>query len=167
MNGFLQKLTPLLAAAALVGCSDGPYQTYSPTPDGAAGLWNNGNTPPSTTGGGQGFGSSYPTTGKTTLCSTDLRRERWSWMLLQPVVPPRLYAGLDMAKSDLWEGLTIEDAEAPPSDPNATGGGLCGSVPLGFQGGCPSGIGNCNQNYWGNNREVQFSGTWVPISSTR
>jgi hypothetical protein len=52
--------------------------------------------------------------------------------------------------------LTIDDAESRPPDPNMPGGGLCQSVPLGFLGGCPSGIGNCNGNYWGNNQEVNF-----------
>jgi hypothetical protein len=119
-------------------------------------VWNNSKAPPVTPTATQGYNSAYPTTGKTTLCSTDLKRERWAWMLNQEIKPPRFYAGLDMAKDDLWHGLTIEDAEARPADPNQPGGGLCQSVPGGFIGGCPSGIGSCNQNYWGNNAEVIF-----------
>jgi hypothetical protein len=62
-----------------------------------------------------------------------------------------------MAADDLWHGLTIDAAEAAPTGaPDMPGGGNCQSVPEGFLGGCPSGIGSCNGNYWGNNGEVQF-----------
>lgn len=165
MTRLLHKFAPLFAVALIAGCDDGPNQPYTPAPEGSGGKWNNGDTPGATLGGGQGFDTSYPTAGKTTLCSTDLKRQRWGWMLQQPIIPPRFYAGIDMAKSDLWEGLTIENAESKPDgnawpdiDPNkpATAGGLCQSVPQGFIGGCPSGIGTCNSNYWGNNAEVNF-----------
>lgn len=145
-------------AIGSAGCEDGPTQTFAPAPPEAGGHWNDGTSPPSTIAAAQNFDAGYPTTGKTTLCSTDLKRQRWSWMLNQPIKPPRFYAGVDMAADDLWHGLSIEQAEATPQDPNASGGGLCQSVPLGFIGGCPSGIGNCNTNYWGNNQEVIF--TW-------
>jgi hypothetical protein len=158
----LAGIASLASLPNLIGCQDGPAQTFSPAPEGAGDKWNNGNTPPVVPDAGQGFGSSYPTTGQTTICNTDLKRERWAWMLNQPIVPPRRYAGIDMAKDDLWHGLTIEDAESSPPgtppDPNSATGGLCQSVPFGFVGGCPSGFGNCNQNTWGNNNEVIF--TW-------
>jgi hypothetical protein len=78
-------------------------------------------------------------------------------MLTQAIKPPRFYAGIDLAGGDLWNGLSIQAAEQPPSDPNADSGGLCQSVPLGAGGTCPSGFGACNGNYWGNNQEVGFS----------
>jgi hypothetical protein len=162
MRRFTLALAPL-AAAMLIGCEDGPHQIYTPAPPGAGNNWNDGQSPPAVASGSEGFGSSFPTQGRTTLCSADLRRERWGWMIQQPIRPPRFYGGIDMAKDDLWHGLTIEDAEtAPMGDPTswmagATGtGGLCQSVSLGFAGGCPSGIGSCNLNYWGNNQEVVF-----------
>ena len=148
-------LAPVVVVAA-IGCEDGPAQPFQPSPAGAGNNWNNGGTAPVNQAGSQSFTNSYPTTGKTQVCSTDLRRQRWGWMLQQPIAPPRLYAGLDIAKDDLWHGLKIEDAETAPPDPNMPGGGLCQSVPLGFIGGCPSGIGFCNGNYWGNNAEVNF-----------
>jgi len=81
---------------------------------------------------------------KTVLCSTDIKRKRWAWMLTQPVQPPRFYAGLDMAKDDLWTGLKIDDAERPPAtDPDKPGGGLCQSNALVYEGACPSGFGGC------------------------
>jgi len=148
----------LFVAVVLVGCEDGPNQTYKVAPSGAGQQWNDGNTSPTVaTNATQTTDARYPTAGKTTICSTDLKRERWGWMLNQPIIPPRFYAGLDMAKDDLWHGLGIEDAEARPEDPSAPGGGLCQSVPQGFVGQCPSGIGYCNGNFWGNAGEVQFS----------
>jgi hypothetical protein len=142
--------------AASVGCEDGPNQPFQPSPSGAGDQWNNGDSPPASASGGQTFDMGYPTTGATTVCSADLKRQRWGWMLQQPMIPPTTYAGLNMAKDDLWHGLKIEDAESAPPDPNQPGGGLCQSVPRGYVGGCPSGIGFCNGNYWGNNAEVNF-----------
>jgi hypothetical protein len=149
----------LFVAVVLVGCEDGPNQTYKVSPAGAGDQWNNGNNAPVVaSNAAQSPDARYPTAGKTTICSTDLKRERWGWMLTQPIIPPRFYAGLDMAKDDLWHGLGIEDAEAKPAtDASSPGGGLCQSVPQGFVGQCPSGIGYCNGNFWGNAGEVQYS----------
>jgi hypothetical protein len=141
-----------------VGCEDGPNQNYNPSPAGAAGSWNNPDASLVTPQAGQLFDAGYPTNSKVSLCSTDLKRQRWAWMLTQPIVPPRGYAGIDLAKSDNWEGLRIDDAEQPPTgDVNSPGGGLCQTTPTGFEGGCPSGLGSCNGAYWGNNQEVSLS----------
>jgi hypothetical protein len=145
-----------LAAFAALGCEDGPAQLFTQAPPGAGDKWNNGNTAPAAVDGGQSFDAGYPRAGKTVLCSDDVKRKRWAWMLTQPIKPPRFYAGIDMAKDDQWDGLTIEDAESAPSDPMAPAGGLCQSIPFGFQGGCPSGFGGCNGNGWGDNSEVLF-----------
>ncbi len=151
-------LIAIASAAIAIGCEDGPDQTFQPAPSGAAGNWNNGNVDAAVlTGVTASFDAGFPTQNAVTLCSTDLKRQRWAWMLAQPIQPPRKYAGIDLAKDNLWDGLTIDEAESPPSDPNSPEGGLCQSTPLGFEGTCPSGIGGCNGNYWGNNQEVGFS----------
>src|SRR5262249_16198033 len=36
---------------------------------------------------------------------------RWPAMLAEPIVPPRRFAGLDLAGDDTWRGLTIEEAQ--------------------------------------------------------
>lgn len=148
-------MLPVVAALVALGCTDGPNDPYQPGPADAG--WNSGNAT-SNTDGGQDYDAGYPTTGKNVPCSTDLKRQRWAWMLTQPIVPPRKYAGIDMAKNDNWDGLKIDDAEQAPATPDQVGGGLCQSVPLGNSGPCPSGFGGCNTNYWGNNYEVIF--TW-------
>jgi hypothetical protein len=157
MRSLCVPLCLVAALAFVAGCEDGPDQPYSPAPANAASTWTNPEVDAAVANGNQEFDAGYPTVGKTTLCSTDFKRQRWAWMLTQPVSPPRFYAGIDMAGGNLWKGLTIEDAEQPPSDPLADAGGLCQSVPQGAEGTCPSGIGACNGNYWGNNQEVSFS----------
>ena len=138
----------LFGLAALVGCEDGPNDTYQPAPEGASGVWNGQNPDAAVTPGSQGYDAGYPTSNAASLCSTDFKRERWSWMLEQPIKPPRMYAGIDLAKNDQWDGLTIEEAETPPADPNSPTGGLCQSIPYGFEGSCPSGLGSCNGAGW-------------------
>jgi len=152
----LAALAALTALGAL-GCEDGPAQTYTAAPPNAGNIWNSGNVPTVTPDAGQGYDAGYPQQSKTVLCDTDFKRQRWAWMLTQNISPPRHYAGIDLAKDDLWDGLTIGEAEAPPTNPTADGGGLCQSVPAGFQGGCPSGFGSCNGSSWGNAGEVSFS----------
>lgn len=147
-----------MTSGVLTGCEDGPNQTYNPSPAGAAGSWNYPDAAILAPQATQQFDAGYPTNSKTSLCSTDLKRQRWAWMLTQPLKPPRQYAGIDMAKSDLWEGLKIDEMEQPPAgDPGQPGGGLCNATPNGFEGGCPSGFGGCNGSYFGNNAEVFVS----------
>ena len=164
---MLPAVAALAAAAAFaaLGCEDGPTQIYQPSPAGAASNQNGNGAPGTgtvpgsvTTDGGTSYDAGFPTVSKTVLCSTDIKRLRWAWMLTQPIQPPRFYAGLDMAKDDLWTGLKIDDAEQGPlTAPDKPGGGLCQSTPLGYEGSCPSGFGGCNGNCWGNNCEVIFS----------
>lgn len=157
MRSLCAPFAVVAVLAFATGCEDGPNQPYSPAPAGAASVWTAPQSDAAVGPGASNFDGSFPTTGATTLCSTDLKRQRWAWMLTQPIQPPRFYAGIDLAGGNLWNGLSISAAEAPPSDPNQDGGGLCQSVPLGAGGTCPSGFGACDQNYWGNNQEVGFS----------
>lgn len=157
MRSLCAPFCVVAVLALATGCEDGPNQPYSPAPGGAGNAWTAPTNDAAVGPGAQNFDGGYPTTGATTLCSTDFQRQRWAWMLRQPITPPRFYAGIDLAGGDLWKGLKIEQAEQPPSDPNADGGGLCQSVSLGDQGTCPSGFGACAGNYWGNNQEVFFS----------
>jgi len=157
MRSLCAPFAVVAVLAFATGCEDGPNQPFSPAPAGAASVWSAPQADAAVGPGAQNFDAGYPTTGATTLCSTDFKRQRWAWMLTQPIVPPRFYAGIDLAGGDQWNGLSIGQAEAPPASPTADGGGLCQSVPLGAGGTCPSGIGACDQNYWGNNQEVGFS----------
>jgi hypothetical protein len=150
-------LPALLGSFAAIGCEDGPNDPYTPASADAGSIWNGqGGGPVAVADGGQGLDAAYPTANAVSLCSTDLKRQRWAWMLEQPIVPPRMYAGIDLAGGDNWSGLTIEQAELAPTSPTGPGG-LCQSTPLGFEGGCPSGVGQCNGSYWGNSQEVSFS----------
>jgi len=136
---FLTSLSSLLVA-----CEDGPTQTFNPLPGGGSGLINNGKSAPSTDPAVHAaLDSRFPGRSLQEICPADEKKQRWSEMLRQPIIPPRKYAGIDMAKSDNWEGLTVEEAEhincqAPPE---ATG--QCDD-------------GNNHGSYWGDNEEVIF-----------
>ena len=157
MRSLCAPFAVVAVLAFATGCEDGPNQPYSPAPAGAGSVWSAPQSDAAVGPGAQNFDAGYPTTGATTLCSVDFKRQRWAWMLTQPITPPRFYAGIDLAGGDNWNGLSIQAAEAPPPDPNAADGGLCQSIPLGAGGTCPSGIGSCNGSEWGYRGEVGFS----------
>ena len=103
---------------AVVGCEDGPNQTYQPAPDGAGRRWNDGRTGGiSDDGGTQGFVTDQNAGANAQeLCSGPKRAARWSKMVTEPIVPPGRVAGVDgFGNSDTvktWTGLTIAKAEA-------------------------------------------------------
>jgi hypothetical protein len=129
-----------LGASGLVACEDGPSQTFQPAPPGAATRVNDGTPRPVVDPSIGDYDASFPSHSRQEICSAAQKQQRWAAMLDAPIEPPRRYAGLDMAKNDLWEGLTIEDAEQincqstnmQPVDPGS------------------------GQSYWGDNQEVQF-----------
>ena len=118
-------------------------------------LFNNGNNDASFDPPTSGFDGGYAGVSRTAACTADLKRARWAKMLTEDIVPPRLYAGVDMAGGDSWNGLTVEQAEQPP-DPTTLAGGNCQGTAQG-DGNCGSGNGNCGNIYWGDNQEVVFS----------
>jgi hypothetical protein len=136
----------VLAAAAvssfaLLGCEDGPNQTYTPSPAGAATNWNNSGAPGATSGAQQGFGGgSIGGNNAEVICTGSEKAKRWATMVKEPVVPPRYAGGLDMAGGESWPGLTITEAEKVN----------CQSDSLGDIFG-QSGI---LSNSWGDNQEV-------------
>lgn len=140
------------AAGMLVGCEDGPNQTYSPA---TGTLFNNGDNDASANPGQYAYDAGYAGTNALQVCTQDIKRARWAKMLTEDIVPPRMYAGIDMAGGDQWAGETVEQATQPP-DPKTNEGGNCQGNPLG-NGACASGNGNCGTIYWGDNQEVTFS----------
>ena len=135
----MRRLTMAVGAAvsslALMGCEDGPNQTYSPSPAGAGDLLNNGNTGPSFDPVRADFDASYPGRSRQEICSAEEKQKIWAKMLNAPIEPPRRYGQLDMAGSDNWEGLTIESAEKVNCQAVSDGNGA---------------------SHWGDNSEVDF-----------
>jgi hypothetical protein len=154
----------VFSSFALLGCEDGPTQTFSAAPDGAGSKWNDGNTPPAsdpskqgfTNGGGQGEN-------KQEICSGEEKAKRWAQIVKAPIVPPTQGGGIDTAGWDAanqvetWQGLTIDQAEHRPVDakgnfnPMSTdfNVGNCQSVNDGDQFGDGSQV-----NSWGDNAEI-------------
>ncbi len=135
----MRRSTILLIAAlssfSLVGCEDGPNQTYSPAPAGAGDLFNDGKTGPSIDPGKADLGASFPGKSRQEVCSSEEKRAVWARMLSAPIEPPRKYAQIDMAGSDNWEGLTVEAAEKVNCQSTSEGDGAV---------------------HWGDNAEVEF-----------
>jgi hypothetical protein len=141
----------VVVARLLVGCEDGPAQSYTPA---AGTLFNNGAVDGSVNPGDYPIDGGYAGISRTAVCTADLKRARWAKMLTEDIVPPRLYAGLDMAGGGEWAGLKVEQAELAP-DPMSMTGANCQGTAL-PNANCPSGNGACGQVYWGDNQEVTF-----------
>lgn len=113
----------LVATSCLVsGCEDGPNQIYNKSPNGAGDRWNDGKT------GGvwddrakNGFDDEYNGTSRQELCSGPQKQKAWAEMVNQPLVPPRMLGGLDVAGGDLWPGLLFEEAEKKLCQSDAQG----------------------------------------------
>jgi hypothetical protein len=56
-------------------------------------------------------GSDSSEAAETASCSPEQQFAAFGKMVLQPVVPPRMFGGLDLANGDDWKGLTIDDAQ--------------------------------------------------------
>lgn len=98
--------------ASLSGCEDNPDQTFKKAPAGAGDLWNDGKTPATYDRQARNtFADSFNAASKQEICSGPVKAARWSEMVNQPVKPPRLFAGLDLAGGEAWTGLDFRDAE--------------------------------------------------------
>jgi hypothetical protein len=111
----MRKTLPLLllAAAAAIGCEDNPDGFYKRAPAGAGNRWNNGKTPPTYDPNAKNqFTDSFNSSSKQDLCSGAEKHERWGKMVRQPLIPPRMIAGIDLAGGDDWTGLDFRKAES-------------------------------------------------------
>src|SRR5437868_1538376 len=98
------------AALWLCACEDGPKQIYTAAPSGAGTHWNDGQTAPVVDPASAGFGSQTGGTNKQEICTGEQKAARWAEMVRQPIVPPRVAAGIDLAGGNDWHGITVEEA---------------------------------------------------------
>ncbi len=131
----------VLVAVGLAACEDGPKQTYQPPPPGADTRWNDSSAPGTADPATQGFNGEVGGATKQDICPGPVKKQKWATAFTQPILPPRKAAGIDMAGSDSWTGLTVEQAEQTN----------CQSASLGDA----FGDGNLT-NAWGDNQEVVF-----------
>ncbi len=164
-------IVPALVAgtAVLAGCEDGPNQTYSPA---TGTLFNNGATDGAAGVVEASLDAGYVSQTALTPCSAEIQRSRWATMLNEPMIPPAVFAGLDLrgcgARSQAdydnkpceWPGLAIEDAEKLPTLDPTSGqyiGANCQGTAAG-SGGCGENQSDqCGNVQWGDNGEVNFS----------
>lgn len=128
MQIFSRNFT-VVAAASVAACTGsvdlgGNDHHADMTADGGVDASTDGPTQEDASPGGDGGGGDADTT-----CAA----ARWPVMAAEAMMPPRVFAGLDLALSDNWEGLTLADAEHVN----------CKSVPLGP-----------GATTWGFNKEV-------------
>ncbi|MGZ3421165.1 MAG: hypothetical protein ACXVEE_25040 [Polyangiales bacterium] len=128
--------TSVLCAIGVAGCEDGPNDNYE-----AAGSQNNTADGGYSDDAGTSLDARYPGKSAQEICSADELAARWAKMVNEPIKPPRVYAGIDMAKTDLWEGITIEEAEHINCQSTNLGGNGDGTA----------------TSCWGDNCEVVFT----------
>src|SRR4051812_34528132 len=82
----------------LSGCEDGPTQTFKPAPTGAASKWNDGQSAPITNANiNQSFVGDVGGTNLQELCTAQAKRDRWMVAFSQPIQPPKVGGGINMA----------------------------------------------------------------------
>jgi hypothetical protein len=128
---FVAALTPIILT---VGCEDGPAQTYSPAPNGAASVWNGTYGAPSFTGSATAeFDASFGGQTANDTCTGPQKKTLWANLFQEPIQIPGLAGGVDIAggsngdgasgfvagqpftydpTKETWSGATVEQAEA-------------------------------------------------------
>jgi hypothetical protein len=100
-----------LSGLALVGCEDGPQQTFSPAPANAASIYNNSPDASTSDPGSQQFDASSGGNNAVNICTPAQQTAQWSKAFLEPIVPPFQVGGMDLSVGGTFDDFTIEDAE--------------------------------------------------------
>jgi hypothetical protein len=102
----------LASVSILVGCEDGPNQTFVPATPGAENKWNNGG-PTATTSdpGSQSFGAGGGGTNAVNICTAAEQQTAWLPAFDAAIVPPFSMGGLDLSTNGTFDPFTIEMAE--------------------------------------------------------
>jgi hypothetical protein len=98
---------------AVGSCEDGPNQTYSPAPPNAGSIWNGSPgqgglgdggafVPPAT----QGYDASVGGTNANDLCTPITEKAVWGTLFQEPIAPPGLAGGIDMAGGPKGDGAS-------------------------------------------------------------
>jgi hypothetical protein len=163
----------------LTACEDGPNQPFNPAPPGAAGVWNgpgSSGLPEGGTysgGGAQAYDASFGGQNANITCTADQAKSIWSKYFQQPILPPGIAGGLDIAggyggdgnanydpaspykydeTKETWVGATLEDAQKILCTANADVIYYGITTTAGWGNGCP----NCELSalYNGNSRKI-------------
>src|SRR5271163_1865172 len=98
----------VILSAFLAGCEDGPNQSYSPAPAGAAGNWNNGGPDASYADPGtQAYDAGGGGTNSVNVCTAPQQNAAWSKAFQAPILPPFGVAGIDLSAGGTFAPVTI------------------------------------------------------------
>jgi hypothetical protein len=180
----MRRFAFLVAAIAplftLTACEDGPNQSFTPAPNGAAGVWNgpgSAGLPEGGTYSGNGtqqYDASFGGQNANITCTADQAKAIWTKNFQQPILPPGLAGGLDIAggvngdgnanydpsmpykydeTKETWVGATLEEAEKILC--TATSDSIYYGVTstAGWGNGCPGGC-ELSALYNPNNRQI-------------
>ena len=137
-------LSPVLPRAlgglALVGCEDGPQQTFSPAPANAASIYNNSGDASTSDPASQQFDASSGGTNAVNICTPAEQIAQWTIAFSAPIVPPFQGGGADLSVGNTFANYTIEDAEHGATIGSVVEPKLCQGIEV--PAGCPDGTGN-------------------------
>jgi hypothetical protein len=99
-----------LLSVFLAGCEDGPNQTFSPAPAGAASSWNSAGPDASYSDPGtQTYEAGGGGTNAVNVCNAAEQNVQWSKAFTAPIVPPFGVGGIDLSAGGTFGPVTIED----------------------------------------------------------
>ncbi len=179
MRRFALMVAAIAPLFTLTACEDGPNQSFSPAPNGAAGVWNgpgSAGLPEGGTYSGNGtqqYDASFGGQNANITCTADQAKQIWSNAFKQPILPPGIAGGLDIAggyngdgnanydstkpytydeTKETWVGATLEDAEKILCTANADVIYYGVTSTAGWGNGCP----NCELSayYNANSRKI-------------
>ncbi|HEX8789569.1 MAG TPA: hypothetical protein VF765_01360 [Polyangiaceae bacterium] len=165
MRRFAFMVAALAPLFTLTACEDGPNQTYNPAPNGAGNVWNgpgSAGLPEGGTYSGNGsqqYDASFGGQNANVTCTADQAKAIWHNAFQQPILPPGIAGGLDIAggyngdgnanytpgqpykydeTKETWIGATLEQAQSIlcTADPDSIYYGITSTA--GWGNGCPA-----------------------------
>lgn len=119
MRRFAFMVAAIAPLFTLTACEDGPSQTYNPPPNGAGNVWNG----PGSSGlpeggtysgnGSQQYDASFGGQNANVTCTADQAKATWTKYFQQPILPPGIAGGLDIAGGYNGDGLSNYDPTKP------------------------------------------------------
>ncbi len=113
MRRYVAALAVAVMPFAVGSCEDGPNQTYNPAPPNAGNVWNGSPGAGGLGDGGafvpparQGYDAGVGGTNANDLCTPTTEKAVWGTLFNEPIAPPGLVGGIDMAGGPKGDGAS-------------------------------------------------------------